>query len=833
MSSSTSYKLSPDEQQALKQRVLAALRVQRLREVRAQDRRLAKERVRAYQGLCIDSAQQLQAQLVCLITQQREQELAVLQAQYEDALAGLAAAQQQAAVTEQELALQAQQKHQLYLQRQAEAQGRFAAALAQVRNARQAELQAVLDRVQRRQQVMAQERGKAAGFAEQAKEAAARQVQRQAELNLQEEQRRRQNKVSRIDFKYSRLHELGVPHLVVNHRELPQQGADAASQAQQEADRYEGLVLGYDARICICAFVLSVAQHSFAVAAMPACDVCVTCVSTPHDDVLCACPCRLREEQRVQEQQQQENACKAAERGVTAQRLLQAEQNRRRMEQALQELESSEVQQRKQDLAPDKLTAAPLLRKWHKQKIQAKACVAFERDFLPGSTASGQQGLPSFLTRDDDTTQQQQGDKEQQQRVQQSSAHQTATAADRALKLVQELERQRRAEAAAAAAEQQQRQQERERLARAVAAAGSSLLSVDSEVPVDDLITFIPPVSSADSHQLPATPTLASDELVVAAAEHAALAAASAADTSTASQLGGGSTALTDLLGDSQRTSTASFVQESERDSSFRQSLASSAEEGSAAETESASAHAAAAAAAASEQYQAALRGSSVGATASTVPGTSEGGSADSSTPSSPAAAVSPGEAAAVFSSRDSLDAIIAAADEVLRQLPADMQAAAAARVAAGAAPALRLEQQQQAAGVTAGLRSSAEQSLARPAAQAGPSSSGRPAESSAEAATILAELRALQQQLGVQVKKAAAVGGGKRDSKGAVGSIFLRYTQTSALVCHRADLQQFPQYVVDACSLLCCAAAAATPPSLAGARLSVLIQCPGRASEL
>lgn len=233
----SSYQLSYDEQQALKQRVVSALRVQRLKEVRAQDRQLAKQRARAYKDLCVDSAQQLQTQLISLITQQREKELAVLQAQYEEALAGLASAQQQAAETEEELALQAQQKHQLFLQRQAEAQERFTAALAQVRNARQSELQAVLDRVQRRQQVMAQERGKAQGFAEQAKEAAAQQAQRQAQIQLQEEQRGRQNKVSRINFKYSRLHELGVPHLVVNHRGLPQQGPDAASQAQLEANR--------------------------------------------------------------------------------------------------------------------------------------------------------------------------------------------------------------------------------------------------------------------------------------------------------------------------------------------------------------------------------------------------------------------------------------------------------------------------------------------------------------------------------------------------------------------------------------------------------------------
>jgi hypothetical protein len=233
----STYQLSYDEQQALKQRALAVLRVQRLKEVRAQDRQLAKQRSRAYKHLCVDSAQQLQEQVVAVIIQQRDQQLACLKAQYDEALAGLALAQQQAAATEQELALQAQQKHELYLQRQAESQQRFSTALAQVRNARQSELQALLDKMQRRQDMMAQERGKARGFAEQLKDAAARQAQQQAELNLQEEQRRRQNKVSRIDFKYSRLHELGVSHLVVNHKDLPQQAVDAATQAQLEAAR--------------------------------------------------------------------------------------------------------------------------------------------------------------------------------------------------------------------------------------------------------------------------------------------------------------------------------------------------------------------------------------------------------------------------------------------------------------------------------------------------------------------------------------------------------------------------------------------------------------------
>jgi hypothetical protein len=245
---SSAYKLSHEEQQAGKQRTLAALRVQRLKEVRAQDRAVAKARARAYQGLCVDSAAQLQAQLIALISEQRAQELAALRAAYEDAVAGLAAAQRQAAVTDAQLAAEAQLKRQLYEQRQAEAQARFGAALARVKHARQGELQAALAKARRRQQIMLTERDKAQAFREQAREAAAAAAQREADLNLQEEQRRRHNQVSRIDFRFSRLHELGVPHLVVNHSrgrtaapgpEQQQQQActDAATQAQLEADR--------------------------------------------------------------------------------------------------------------------------------------------------------------------------------------------------------------------------------------------------------------------------------------------------------------------------------------------------------------------------------------------------------------------------------------------------------------------------------------------------------------------------------------------------------------------------------------------------------------------
>jgi hypothetical protein len=478
---------------------------------------------------------------------------------------------------------------------------------------------------------------------------------------------------------------------------------------------------------------------------------------------------RLLEEQQTQAQQQHENARKAADRGVSAQRLLVAEQNRRRMEQALQELESNEVQQRKQNLAPDKLTAAPLLRKWHKQKVQAKARLTFEQDFLPGAAPTCQQGLPSFVDYGEVASPQQQQQPGVEQRPQ-SAAHRPATAADRALKLVQELERQRRAEAAAAAAEQQQQ----ERAAGWSSATVSSVGAEESDVHVNDLITFIPPVRSPDGHQQPPTPSLAPGAALDAAAA-AAMAAARAAGTGAGSEVSRSSTSLTDMLEGDQHTSTASVLQESAPSSSAMDSVGPSllvSYGDSAAATSAAAAASASLRSSLQEQLQQepGVPESSAGALTVSAYEASNGSTSSSGTSSAAAAAAAvqdrPAEdAGALLGGRDSLDAIIAAADEVLRQLPADMQAAAAARAAAAVVPAPRPQQQQQqqdaacereplrqSAASSSGLRVTAGQvpGQARP--------QGHPADSSAEAATILAELSALQQQLGLQVGKPWAV---------------------------------------------------------------------------
>lgn len=483
--------------------------------------------------------------------------------------------------------------------------------------------------------------------------------------------------------------------------------------------------------------------------------------------------CRLREEAHTLAHQQQENARKAADRGVSAQRLLQAEHNRRRMEQALQELESNELQQRKQDLAPDKLAAAPLLRKWHKQKLQAQAHRAFERDFIPGAAAAGQQGLPSFVAVGPDRAPEEQQTAEQH-RPGSSPARRPATAADRALRLVKELERQRRAEAAAAAAERDQQRQRQQQQLRAAAARGAAAASVasttESEVPVDDLITFIPPVSSAGGHEQVQTPTLAPEGTV------------SAAEAASVSSMG-----LTDLLEAAQGTSTGASQQGSAQTSSALGSMGDSlfsmpGEDAAAAQSEGSTG-----AAAVDRQQEPGLADSSVAAVASSASEVGEGSSATSGTPSSGTAAdaaagsrraASP-TASAALSSKDSLDAIIAAADEVLRQLPADMQAAAAARAAAAAPPIPQPERtviasqqgrvgsQQQQRQPPEGLHESPEALRSegvtsssglhqQPPQQhpVGPGVRDRPADSLADATAILAELRTLQQQLGLQVRR-------------------------------------------------------------------------------
>jgi hypothetical protein len=196
------YQLSYDEQQRAKSDGLARSRVQRLLAVRERDRQVARARARSYQALCDESSLQLKRRLIAVLEQQRAAELAALQEQCGRASAGLANAHREAAATAGATAARAEEQRRLIAARAAAAQRRFEAAVAQVRAAREADLRGALDALARREEVMARERAGARAAAAAARGAAAAEGARRAEVDIQEEQRRRRNMHSQIDFRW-------------------------------------------------------------------------------------------------------------------------------------------------------------------------------------------------------------------------------------------------------------------------------------------------------------------------------------------------------------------------------------------------------------------------------------------------------------------------------------------------------------------------------------------------------------------------------------------------------------------------------------------------------
>jgi hypothetical protein len=233
-----SYQLTYSEQQEAKAKELAARRLHRLLQVRAQDKQLSKSRARNYQALCAASCDQLRQDLINVLEQQRRQELEQLQADYAQAVANLGRAQKDAAIAAEREEVQRESKRKLLVRRQEEAQMRFSQAIARIRTAKHAQLQTLMEQLERKKNVMQQERDLSRQFAAQHKEAAVLKAQQEAYLNKQEEERRKRNLYSQVDFKYSRLHELGVSHLVKNHQKLDDQAPrEAMTMAQQTHSR--------------------------------------------------------------------------------------------------------------------------------------------------------------------------------------------------------------------------------------------------------------------------------------------------------------------------------------------------------------------------------------------------------------------------------------------------------------------------------------------------------------------------------------------------------------------------------------------------------------------
>ncbi len=224
---STTYQLTTDEQERARAKAIAESRVVRLLQVRAADKRLARSRTSSYRAAVQDSAALLRQELVAILERQRALELGALQAQYAAALAGIAAAHRDAPAASEREEQARVARAAAHTRSQAAANARFAAAIAQVRSAKQAELSAVLAVLAHRRDTMAAERGLAREAAVAAREAAAAHALAQDELLTAEDERRRRNLCSKVDFRYSRLHELGVAHLVVR-------GGDAGGVAQED-----------------------------------------------------------------------------------------------------------------------------------------------------------------------------------------------------------------------------------------------------------------------------------------------------------------------------------------------------------------------------------------------------------------------------------------------------------------------------------------------------------------------------------------------------------------------------------------------------------------------
>jgi hypothetical protein len=145
--SPATYQLSSDEQRAAKAQALADSRMRRLLQVRAEDRRLARARAGRFRAVCDQSSQLLKEEITGILEQQRQLEVAALRAQYAAALAGIQQGQRDAQQHAQAAARAEQEKRVLLAQREAEAQERFARALAKVQGAKRAELESFLQQV--------------------------------------------------------------------------------------------------------------------------------------------------------------------------------------------------------------------------------------------------------------------------------------------------------------------------------------------------------------------------------------------------------------------------------------------------------------------------------------------------------------------------------------------------------------------------------------------------------------------------------------------------------------------------------------------------------------
>ena len=261
-----SYPLSPEEGQALQAKQREQSRKQRLLQVRQQEKEQATERARRYKAslqseasvvrhVCSELLRGWQAtDKAAMLSQAQEelkdawqtslqQEIGQVSAQQQAALDALAASHRSAAVARE------RQKHQLLhkqtRQQQLElhAQQRFRKALHQQHAAKQAAIHDQVHRLQRQHATRKENDEQALLLVTQYRAGQRQEQMQQAALDADEAVRLQQGLPSAVDYRFSRMHELGVAAPVERHKWAGADGfgRDPLRAALDAADRSDRL----------------------------------------------------------------------------------------------------------------------------------------------------------------------------------------------------------------------------------------------------------------------------------------------------------------------------------------------------------------------------------------------------------------------------------------------------------------------------------------------------------------------------------------------------------------------------------------------------------------
>ncbi|GMH33534.1 hypothetical protein BSKO_01368 [Bryopsis sp. KO-2023] len=326
---SGSYRLSVDEQHELQKRVSRDSRLSRLAQVREQAKRASAERLQKYRERLDVSKCTVEKQLKEKWEHERSTRLGTLSEKYCKGaceVGGGHSAASASVLKETTNRIQADRRAKTLEKKTSE---RFRAAIAVVKTENEARDKSLQDVLCRRREQLDVDRKKAQVFGERFKEEEETRKRREAATNESEEIRRQYGQYSLVDFRHTRVHQLGVPTISEKH-ELDDLEM-GRNKAQEEAGAEE---------------------------------------------------LRLREIRQKQHTQAAENAVTAKNRGDVALMREKAIREREVIEQVLEQMQAEKQHKREEALKRGELVQAPLLREWQTRKHKQDLRVAFEQVFI-------------------------------------------------------------------------------------------------------------------------------------------------------------------------------------------------------------------------------------------------------------------------------------------------------------------------------------------------------------------------------------------------------------------------------------------------------------------